>query len=278
MSVSILKKGIADSLQNKGSYGLQHMGVQPGGYMDYLSAHLANYILGNPSHSEVYEIHFPVSHFQFNTNTYICITGAHFVPVINDKSIPMHTPIKVHKGDILQFLQPLQGRIGYIAFNEYFNNEKQGQITQDYKTVVEFIEHQIFDTQAFHFIPGPAWNDLTPDAIHQLLHSSFETTLQSNRMGFQLSGPLLSTLSNKSYLSSAVTRGTMQLLPNGNIIVLMADHQTIGGYPNIGQIILVDLPRLAQTVANSKIHFCISNVQKAHEQYKSIQEKFADRS
>jgi antagonist of KipI len=65
MKIQIIKKGIADSIQNAGNYGNQHIGVQVGGFMDYLSAQLANKILGNVLDKEVYEIHFPASHFRF---------------------------------------------------------------------------------------------------------------------------------------------------------------------------------------------------------------------
>jgi allophanate hydrolase subunit 2 len=54
----------------------------------------------------------------------------------------------------------------------------------------------------------------------------------------------------------------------------MADHQTIGGYPNLGQIILVDLPRLAQMVHHTPIHFSLCNLSMAHEQYQFIQAQF----
>jgi len=275
MSISIFKKGIADSLQNKGHYGQQNMGVQVGGYMDYLSAQLANHILGNALESSVYEIHFPAGQFQFNESATICITGAHFVPIINNKSIAMHCPIEVHAGDTLQFLQPLQGRITYMAIKEKYKSSKDHCIWKKNDALIESIEHQIFDTQAFHFIPGPAWKDLTEASMELLLSSHFQITMQSNRMGFQLQGPSLKTVENTSYLSSAVTRGTMQLLPNGQLIILMADHQTVGGYPNIGQIILVDLPRLAQSKANTAIQFRLTHINYAHEQYQSLYEKFA---
>jgi antagonist of KipI len=78
----------------------------------------------------------------------------------------------------------------------------------------------------------------------------------------------------KQYVSSAVTMGTLQLLPSGQIIVLMADHQTIGGYANLGQIILVDLPRLAQLNNQCPFKLSITNVQTAHQLYRSIQSWF----
>jgi antagonist of KipI len=265
MSIKIIKKGIADSIQNAGQYGYQHLGLQVGGYMDYFSAQLANKIVGNSLNQSLFEIHFPASHFEFEETIFISITGANFIPVLNEKSIPMHEKILVNKGDILQFLQPIQGRIAYLAFTTADNSN------QVPTTLIEEVEQLIFNTSPIRFIPGPAWNDLDPGSIQQLLTAHFHTTLQSNRMGFQLEGPAIHTIAQKSYLSAGVTRGTMQLLPNGQIIVLMADHQTVGGYPNLGQIILVDLPRLAQMVHQTPIQFRLSNLSTAHEQYQFIQ-------
>lgn len=271
MSIKIIKKGIAGNLQNAGTYGLQHLGIQTGGYLDFLSAQLANKIVGNVLNEAVLEIYFPSNQFEFEESLFITITGANFIPVLNQKSIPMHTLIEVNKGDILQFLQPMQGRVAYVAFSK----KGVGQIKPKME-LIETIEQFLFTSTPVRFIPGPAWKDLNTPSIEKLLGQPFRISMQSNRMGFPLDGPSLSTTIQKSYISSAVTRGTMQLLPNGQIIVLMADHQTIGGYPNIGQIILVDLPRLAQTQHRMPIHFRLCNVSTAHEQYQFIQTSFAD--
>jgi len=269
MKIQIIKKGIADSLQNTGNYGNQHIGVQVGGFMDYFSAQLANKILGNPLDKELYEIHFPASHFRFEEDGYIAITGANFVPVLNEKSIPLHEIIHVKKGDLLQFLKPMLGRISYLAMTL-----DKPALTLTNRKLIEKIDELLFTPAPMRFIPGPAWNDLDTSSIQAILHEPFQTTLQSNRMGFQLEGPAIKTIVSKSYLSAGVTRGTMQLLPNGQIIILMADHQTIGGYPNLGQIILVDLPRLAQMVHHTPIHFSLCNLSMAHEQYQFIQAQF----
>jgi antagonist of KipI len=78
---------------------------------------------------------------------------------------------------------------------------------------------------------------------------------QSNRMGYRLkSAPLQSTISME-LISSAVTKGTVQLLPDGQLIILMADHQTTGGYPRIGHVIGADIPSLAQKQADQSISF-----------------------
>ena len=308
MAIKIIKKGIADTIQDMGRYGYQHLGIQANGYLDNQSARLANTILGNPIHSPVFEIHFPASSICFTSNYTICISGANFVPVLNEKSIAINTPIKVKQNDYLQFLKPLEGRVAYIAIqghikeeawlnsHSYFANsiQKDQQFEWEATTSIrnqslEYgnllssekineIHNYIFSTSPIQFIPGPAWNDLTEGSQKAFLSTEYHIGMQSNRMGYPLKGVLLQLNKPNQYLSSAVTRGTIQLLPNGELIVLMADHQTIGGYANLGQIILVDLPRLAQASNQTSIHFMETTIDTAHKLYQQFEKKFIHRS
>ena len=308
MAIQIIKKGIADTIQDIGRYGYQHLGIQANGFLDYQSARLANYILGNPVNAPIFEIHFPASSFCFTRNYTICISGANFVPVLNEKSIAINTPIEVKQNDILQFLKPLEGRVVYIAIqgkikeeawlnsHSYFANsiQKDAQFEWEVSTEIsnQFLKNSntltsekinemhspIFSTGPIQFIPGPAWNDLTEASHKAFLSTEYHIGMQDNRMGYPLKGALLQLNKPNQYLSAAVTRGTLQLLPNGELMVLMADHQTIGGYANLGQIILVDLPRLAQVSNQTSIHFKETTVDTAHKLYQQIEKKFIHRS
>ena len=84
-------------------------------------------------------------------------------------------------------------------------------------------------------------------------------------MGFRLKGTNLEMQTIEQLISSSVNYGCIQLLPNGQLIVLMADHQTTGGYPRIGHIITADLPRLAQMKAGDKIKFAFTDQKNAEE-------------
>lgn len=295
-----------DTLQDKGRYGFQHIGIPACGYLDYLSAQLANIIVGNPIDAPIFELHFPASSFVFNEAQTICISGANFVPVLNDKSVAMNTVIQVHKKDTLHFMQPLLGKTAYLSIkgnidssawlnsksdfisqiktNDQFNiipwdadNKKNSNLSYEKieSSLINNIQKHIFNSNEIRFIPGPQWNDLTNESISNILKQPFNTSLNSNRMGYKLKGPSLQLMEEKTYLSSAVTRGTMQLLPNGEVIVLMANHQTIGGYANIGQIILVDLPKLVQHKSDTLFHLNLTNVATAHSEYKQMQQWFS---
>jgi antagonist of KipI len=301
MSIKIIKKGLSDRIVDQGRFGFQDLGIQPSGPMDFLSAQLANIILGNALNHPVFELHFPTSVFKFQESMLICISGANFVPVINEKSIVLNTPIQVYPQDQLSFLQPLEGRSAYMAFKGELDKNKKwlnsytsfqttlnkedhfsikpipisnGSVNPMQHDLVQQVQKTLFNEHEIRFIPGPAWNDLAPASIQVLMQQSFTIDAKSNRMGFLLEGTPIHLTDPKEYLSSAVTMGTLQLLPNGQIIVLMADHQTIGGYANLGQIILVDLPRLAQLNNHSQFKLSITNVQTAHQLYRSIQSWF----
>jgi antagonist of KipI len=301
MSIKIIKKGLSDTIQDNGRYGYQHIGIQPSGCMDYISAWLANIILGNDLNNSVFELHFPSSQMLFESDYTICITGANFVPVINEKSVELNIPIQVYKNDVLSMLQPIEGRTCYVAINgeikdtlwlgsnsyskqtllkdEQYDfakmNNPSAPKTASKKALIEAMQKWVFDHHSpIRFIPGPAWSHLTDASLNALLKNTFDITPQANRMGFNLSGPKLNLSIENNFLSSGVTRGTLQLLPNGDIIVLMADHQTIGGYANLGQIILVDLPRFAQFKTGVSFKFELVSLENASQLYRNIYEKF----
>jgi antagonist of KipI len=124
MSIKILHKGLSDSIQDNGRYGYQHLGIQTNGCIDLLSASLANYILQNDTNAPVIELHFPSSEITFLDEHIICISGANFVPVLNEKSVSLNKPIAVCKNDVLTMLQPLEGTIAYVAIKGNYNEPK----------------------------------------------------------------------------------------------------------------------------------------------------------
>jgi antagonist of KipI len=104
-------------------------------------------------------------------------------------------------------------------------------------------------------VKGNEFNWLTDKSQRDFLKFKFEIKSTSDRMGYRLQGAKLKMDLNKELLSTAVDYGTVQLLPTGEIIVLMADHQTTGGYPRVAHVILGDRATLAQHKLNEKFMF-----------------------
>lgn len=111
------------------------------------------------------------------------------------------------------------------------------------------------ETATINCLAGPEWDAFDEESQHQLFNNTFTVSAQSNRMGFRLEGPILSLKEKTEMVSTAVTRGIIQVTNQGNPIILMADAQTIGGYPRIGRVCSNDISLLAQCRPGQKIMF-----------------------
>lgn len=299
MSLRIIRQGVLDTIQDMGRYGYQYLGINCNGAMDKFSMQLANALLGKELNSPVFEIHFPSSQILFEKETIICITGAGFSPTVNDQSIPLHHPIAVNKKSVLKFEKLQTGARCYVSiFNElrldkwmnsYSTNLKAGTggiygrsllkndvilfqnglnisnlLHERSSAVLPWKAKDVVDTRnEIEFIIGSEWHWLTSDAQDLFQEQWFQITNEADRMGYQLAGQSLRTKHNEQLVSSAVCFGTVQLLPSGQLIILMADHQTAGGYPRIAYVISAHLPILAQKKPNDVVKFKMTSLEEA---------------
>lgn len=116
-------------------------------------------------------------------------------------------------------------------------------------------------------ICGPEHERFSSASRELLTAGAFTVTPQSNRMGIRLTGPALSLAGLYDLHSSPVATGTIQVPPSGDPIALMADHQTIGGYPRIASVITVDLRLLAQAPPGTSVRFREVSVAEAQSLY-----------
>ncbi len=303
MSICIVKQGMADSIQDTGRYGRQHLGINPGGAMDPLAAQIANLLVGNQLHEAVIELHFPSSGFLFREDALIALSGADFGFTINQVPLPLHTPVIIAKNGVLQSKQPVCGARAYLAVHDGFNimkwengygthlaahaggykgrylkrdDEINLRFTEDYTAVLQNKTHLPLPWKinpddfyapgmVIRILEGNEYNWLTGSAKLLLASASFMITTQSNRMGYRLEGEALPLQKQQHLVSTGVTRGTLQLLPNGQLILLMADHPTTGGYPRMAHVISADMPRLAQMNFQSRMCFQMIQHQEAED-------------
>jgi len=114
---------------------------------------------------------------------------------------------------------------------------------------------------------GQQWDAFTPQARQALCEAEFRLSPQSDRMGFRFEGPKLALTEPLEMISEAVAFGTIQVPPDGNPIVLMADRQTTGGYPKIASVASVDLPILAQMTPQQALRFTLISLEDAQQLY-----------
>ncbi|VFR97661.1 Allophanate hydrolase 2 subunit 2 [plant metagenome] len=113
-----------------------------------------------------------------------------------------------------------------------------------------------FDT-AIRVIAGPHWQAFTHAAHHSFTTQPYAATQQSDRMGIRLKGESLSLVAPLELVSEATVFGAVQVPPDGQPIVLMADRQSAGGYPKIGYVASADLPLLAQAMPGDALRFTL---------------------
>ncbi|MBO9202226.1 MULTISPECIES: 5-oxoprolinase subunit C family protein [Niastella] len=305
MSLTIIKPGLLDTLQDQGRAGYSRLGINRGGVMDRYAAQVANMLVGNDTNEAVIEIHFPGAQFLFEQNTLISITGGNYNAMLNDEPVPLWHPIVVRKNAILHFPKLQNGSRCYLAvhggfcvskwLNSYSTHLKAAAGGFHGRKLekgdeISFKETSIYfagllkpgkefealkwgvDTgntyehpNEIFFIPGNEWEQLTNQSKDAMVEDNFTIHPFSDRMGYQLKGVDLKRHQNTELVSSAVSFGTIQLLPNGQLIVLMADHQTTGGYPRIGHVISAHLPKLAQLRPSDCIHFIRTDIDKAEQ-------------
>jgi antagonist of KipI len=123
------------------------------------------------------------------------------------------------------------------------------------------------DAPTVRLLEGAHASSLTEASRDLLFRTEFRVGTQSDRMGYRLEGGALELSRPLELLSEAVAFGTVQLPPNGSPIVLMADRQTTGGYPRIGEVATVDLPLLAQLKPGDRVRFRPVSLEQAHALY-----------
>jgi antagonist of KipI len=120
-------------------------------------------------------------------------------------------------------------------------------------------------TPTLRVVRGAEWDRFTEAAHEALQHDAFTVTPDANRMGVRLSGPALPQSAGcGEMLSAGVAPGTLQAPPGGNPILLLADAQTIGGYPKLAHVITVDLPIAAQLRPGDQVRFREVTLREAH--------------
>jgi antagonist of KipI len=109
------------------------------------------------------------------------------------------------------------------------------------------------DIATVHAIKGPEFDLFNSSSQENIFNSEFTISSRSNRMGYRLEGKKFMLEHKTEMVSTAVTAGIVQVTHEGDPIILMADAQTIGGYPRIARVCVTDIPLLAQCRPGVKI-------------------------
>jgi antagonist of KipI len=296
MSLIFLTNGILNTVQDLGRHGARRYGINPSGAMDTKAVRLINILLENSENEAALEMHYPAPQIRFDEDAVFALGGANFGAALNDLPADNWRPVFAAKDSVLKFTQKRLGARCYLAVKGGFAVEKWlGSASTNLKAQIggangkglkkddglSFNSTLKIPNLKFNYsvsrsltprynsfptvrvIPGAEYELLSEEARREFIGQNFSIGLQSDRMGFRLEGKPLRLDTPHEFISSAVGFGTIQLLPDGQLIVLMADHQTTGGYPRLGHIISEDLPLAGQLGAKDGIGFHLVDIDNA---------------
>jgi len=292
MSLVIRKPGILSTVQDLGRTGGRSFGINPAGVMDRTAARIVNTLLENDESTALIEMHFPAAEIEFDSPTVFSISGAELDAQLDGKPISNWSTAFAGKGCVLKFRNKSYGSRAYLGVRGGFALDKwlgslstnltaglggfEGRALKAGDVIECSSTDEYFPRTAgtsivplYHRFPtlrviaGPESGLLTASSEQEFRKQGFTLTNECNRMGFRLRGKPLNLLDRYEMVSAGVNFGTMQLLPDGQLIVLMADHQTSGGYPRIANVISADLPLLAQCGPGDGVSFEIVTVDEA---------------
>lgn len=288
-SWEVLSPGLQTTVQDLGRDGWRHVGVARAGGLDPLALALANRLVGNDDGLAALEITLHGPTLRLHQATRIALTGASIEAHWNGIALPMGRPMDLPPGD-LKLGGMRQGARSWLAVAGGFDvSVVMGSRSTDLRGCFGGLEGRALragDRLAVDDIgvlardapliakwwidERDAWQD-QPIRFVASSHSSWTafasqswtTSVRCDRQGLRLEGPAL-TCSEGNGVSEPVAVGTVQLPPDGQPIVLLADAQTVGGYARLGYTVSSDLPRLAQLRPGAKVHFTAVSAEESH--------------
>ncbi len=304
--IKIISPGLITTVQDLGRYGYQQYGVSLSGAMDYVAARLANILAGNDENEGLLEITIVGPKIEFLNDAVIAITGGNLEPLINDIPANLNKSVAVKSGDILSFNGIRKGCRCYVAFaggidvpvvmgskSTFLKAKtggfegrvlKEGDVINIGNTLLLYSNLIGRETNNFYeydsgviklrVVLGPQEYAFTDKGIKTLFSNEYIVTNNSDRMGYILEGAAVEHKDSADIISDGIAMGAIQVPSKGNPIIMMADRQTTGGYTKIGNVITVDLPKIAQSKPRDKIIFEKVSLSEAQTLLKQLEEKF----
>ena len=285
MSVSVLKPGLLSTLQDGGRTGHAAIGVGRAGALDVPAWRLANALVGNHHGEAALECTVFGPSWRFEHAAWVALTGAPILAYVGEFELPAWTACRLSAGSVLQLGGMRVGCRSYLAVRGGFAAKPVlGSRSSDLHARLGYEAGRALQAgdllpigaaadqpepatgEAVHALPwgldpqpwfdfaaspimllhGSHWPQLDDASQQRLYGARFSIGKDSNRTASRLDGQSLQLRAPLELISEAALPGTVQLPPSGQPIVLMAEAPVTGGYPRIGQVARVDLPRLAQ--------------------------------
>ncbi|WP_435579148.1 biotin-dependent carboxyltransferase family protein [Gilvibacter sp.] len=277
--IEVLQAGFQTSLQDSGRFGYRSFGVPWSGPMDNYNAGFARELVRNDPNATLIEFYQRGPELLFAKEAIVAVTGLHFSLKINGESKELYKAHRIKFGERLEIITKAASNFGYIAIAGGFKSElvlgsasyypgitersrlEKGQQLQFHekdlpqKPALSRLRslETLFDTSEIPVLLGPEYEKLSEQQRELLWNTSHELGRNISRMGYRFKS--IPNLKLPGILTGPVQAGTVQLTPGGELIVLMRDAQTTGGYARILQLLPEAISILSQQLPGTRLKF-----------------------
>lgn len=308
--ITFRRAGPYSTIQDLGRAGHQAVGVPESGALNKYALRLGNRLVGNPEHAAGIEICMGGVSVEINDARRVALTGTgqtslvisdrygHQVEIMANRSITVRAGLTIMipaLSDTNTAYLSISGGIGTPQLYQSRSTSPnamiggwQGRLLADGDQIPLLEDINLSDIsermlpnaddfgvkQDYRVVLGPQDDRFTDAAIDTFLTSEYRISPLLNRMGMRLEGETLSHKDNADIASDGIVTGSIQVPGDGLPIILLADHQTTGGYTKIATVIQADLASLASCKPGQSIRFSAVSVEEAEQLAHLHEDKF----
>jgi antagonist of KipI len=303
VTLEILEPGALTTVQDLGRTGYQRLGIPTAGAMDTFALRAANVLAGNDAGAAALEITMMGPRIRFAEGAVVAVAGADLGLRIDGREVEGWKAHMVRTRAVIDFAGRRSGARAYlavaggIALEPWLGSQSTYMMAQvgglegralragdrlpvgssemsllalSSRTIPVENRPSYGSQPVVRVILGPHSDRFTEAGIEAFLGGSYEISSVSNRMGYRLEGPRIEHVRGADIISCGIPLGGIQVPGNGQPIVLMADHQTTGGYTMIATVIQADIPLVAQCLPGERLRFRAVELEEARESYRRM--------
>ena len=287
--------GLLTTVQDEGRWGHQKDGMVVAGAMDPFAASVANGLVGNPRGAAVLEITLLGPTLYAFADVRLALCGGDLSPSVEGEPVSLWKTFILGEGQALAFGRRRSGARVYLAVVGGFavpavlgsratflraqiggfegRSLRTGDVLEGQPYLLATGERGLRSANIpdytlpaiLRVLPGPHSSAFTAEGRATFFSATYTVAPQSDRQGYRLTGPAAARADAADILSEAMPFGGLQVPPDGQPILLMADRQTTGGYPLVGVVLSADLPRAGQLAPGDPVRFEAVTLAEAHE-------------
>jgi biotin-dependent carboxylase-like uncharacterized protein len=296
-ALRVLAPGLLTTVQDLGRPGYQSRGIPVSGALDLVGLHAANALVGNPPETGALEVAYlgPTLAVAADEVRLSFVGADAAIEILADETastgrrVETMRSVRVRRGEVVRVGSLTGGAMLYVgvegglaiapvlgSVSTYLRGGiggwhgralREGDVLPLQRNTASDREDRRFASldltppDRFRAIAGPQNDYFSDAAIETFFNSEYRIGANADRTGMRLEGPCLEH--SRSFTSDGIAPGSIQVPGNGQPIVLLADRQTIGGYPKIATVISADLPALGRMPIGAKIRFAPATMEEA---------------